>query len=282
MRRLAGEVARLWVARREELGHPLGVVSPLPPAAAFAGTPAGDAPRTLVFEVGTEEMPPSEARSAVQQVQRELTDRLGGTRLAHGDVRVLATPRRLIAVVTEVAAREPDHERTVKGPKVRRARRRPSPGSRAPRACRWSRWRPPTSTAYRIWSCGSTKRAAPHRPCSPTCSRRVAGSLRAAKNMRWNDPQLAFTRPIRWLRRALGRRDRAGRGLGAAGRPGDPGAAHRRPAGGQRRLGGDLHGDAGDQRDRRRRRGPPRADRHRRRRTWSGTPAGSTWRARAR
>ncbi|MEU8614137.1 glycine--tRNA ligase subunit alpha, partial [Actinoplanes sp. NPDC048791] len=57
MRRLAGDDARLWMARRDELGHPLGMVSPLPPAAAFEATPAGDTPRTLVFEVGTEEMP---------------------------------------------------------------------------------------------------------------------------------------------------------------------------------------------------------------------------------
>jgi glycyl-tRNA synthetase len=28
---------------------------------------------------------------------------------------------------------------------------------------------------------------------------KVTGSLRAAKNMRWNDPRLTFTRPIRWL-----------------------------------------------------------------------------------
>ena len=28
---------------------------------------------------------------------------------------------------------------------------------------------------------------------------KVVTALRSAKNMRWNDPTLAFTRPIRWL-----------------------------------------------------------------------------------
>ena len=34
--------------------------------------------------------------------------------------------------------------------------------------------------------------------------------------MRWNDPKLSFTRPIRWLVALLGRPGRPGRGVGAA------------------------------------------------------------------
>jgi len=67
MRRLAGDVAKLWVARRDALGHPLGRVEPLRPAAppAVAAERAEAAgPRPLVFEIGTEELPPAEARAA--------------------------------------------------------------------------------------------------------------------------------------------------------------------------------------------------------------------------
>ena len=57
------------------------------PAAVAAPTDGGgEEPRTLVFEIGTEEMPPSEARAALSQVRRSVTERLGATRLAHGDV----------------------------------------------------------------------------------------------------------------------------------------------------------------------------------------------------
>src|SRR4051812_6510577 len=63
MRRLAGEVARLWGARRDELGHPLGLVPPVRPAVAPALPAEKDGPRTLVFEIGTEELPPSEAQA---------------------------------------------------------------------------------------------------------------------------------------------------------------------------------------------------------------------------
>ncbi len=198
MRRLAGDVARLWVARRDEQGHPLGVVSPLPPAAAFEAASAGDSPRMLVLEVGTEEMPPSEARAARSQVRRELTERLAGTRLGHGDVRVHATPRRLIAVVTEVAAREPDHVRTVKGPKV-------GAPAKAVEGFARSQGVPVESletaevngVPHLVVRKHEAGRAAP--AVLADVLAKVAGSLRSAKNMRWNDPQLAFTRPIRWL-----------------------------------------------------------------------------------
>jgi glycyl-tRNA synthetase len=78
MRRLAGDVARLWVARRDELGHPLGEVAALPPARPAAVPAQRSQPRTLVFEIGTEELPPSEARAARDHVRKAIADGLGG------------------------------------------------------------------------------------------------------------------------------------------------------------------------------------------------------------
>jgi glycyl-tRNA synthetase len=199
MRRLAGDVARLWVARRDELGHPLGVVDPLPAADAGAAAPLIDtAPRTLVFEVGTEEMPPKEARAAREQLARDLTERLAGTRLAHGDVRVHATPRRLVAVVGEVAAREEDHVRTVKGPRV-------GAPAKAVEGFARSQGVPVESLAtaevngvpHLVVEKHEAGRAAPD--VLGEVLAKAAGGLRSAKNMRWNDPALAFTRPVRWL-----------------------------------------------------------------------------------
>ncbi|MFY1634305.1 glycine--tRNA ligase [Solwaraspora sp. WMMB335] len=221
MRRLAGEVAQLWVRRRDELGHPLGVVAPAPPARAQAADPAtGDrpaagaaagsavgtgTPRQLVFEIGTEEMPPSEVRSARAQVAKLVADRLAGTRLAHGHVRVLATPRRLVAVVDEVAAGEPDHTRTVRGPKVS-AGFRPD-GSPTPAASGFARAQGIEVTDLARVEIGGVPHLAvlrdePGRPATEVLTEVLAGvvtGLRSAKNMRWRDPQLTFTRPIRWL-----------------------------------------------------------------------------------
>ncbi|MEU4222290.1 glycine--tRNA ligase subunit beta, partial [Actinoplanes sp. NPDC026623] len=198
MRRLAGDVARLWVGRREELGHPLGVVTPRPPAAAFEAAPQDAAPRTLVFEIGTEEMPPAEARAARAQVLRELTERLAGTRLAHGDVRVHATPRRLIAVVGEVAAREDDHVRTVKGPKATAPQQAVAGFARSQGVAVESlRTADLGGVPHLVVERHEAGRAAP--AVLGEVLAKVAGGLRSARNMRWNDPSLAFTRPIRWL-----------------------------------------------------------------------------------
>ena len=201
MRKLAGHVARLWVAKRAELGHPLGVATPPPPATAAAGIAAGDTPRMLVFEIGTEEMPPAEARSAVAQLRRSVTERLAATRLAHGEIRVFATPRRLIAVVAEVAAREDDRVRTIKGPKTTAAY--DGSGAPTPALAGFAR-----SQGVPVDSVGSDGQHVLVEKFEPGATApavladalaQVVSGLRSARNMRWNDPQLAFTRPIRWL-----------------------------------------------------------------------------------
>ncbi len=159
----------------------------------------------MVFEIGAEEMPPAEAQAARDQLTRLMVDALAGTRLPHGALTVGATPRRLVAIVEQVAGRESDHTRLVRGPKVSAAF---GPGGApTPAASGFAR-------AHGV-AVGDLERAdvngvehlvvrrhEPGRPVlealSPALAEVVTG-LRAAKNMRWRDPGLAFTRPIRWL-----------------------------------------------------------------------------------
>jgi len=123
MRTLTRQAAQLWAERREEMGYPLGVVEP--PAAAqlpaelptvTASSSAGAA--TLLFEIGVEELPHSEVVRSAEAVREALSAKLGGTRLSHGDITVHATPRRLVLLVDDVQPREPDAERTVRGPRA--------------------------------------------------------------------------------------------------------------------------------------------------------------------
>jgi glycyl-tRNA synthetase len=203
MRRLSGSVAQLWIERRADLGHPHGA-TPAPEAArpALQGVAStADRPRQLVFEIGTEELPPTEAQAARDQLTRLVVDALAGTRLPHGALTVLATPRRLVAIVDEVAGRETDHTRLVRGPKVNAAFG--PDGAPTPAASGFAR-------AHGV-AVGDLERAdvngvehlvvrrhEPGRPVLEALSGALAG-LRAAKNMRWRDPLLTFTRPIRWL-----------------------------------------------------------------------------------
>ena len=53
----------------------------------------------------------------VAAVRSALTEKLAATRLAHGDVWVDGTPRRIVATVAAVAPEVPNATRQVKGPK---------------------------------------------------------------------------------------------------------------------------------------------------------------------
>jgi glycyl-tRNA synthetase len=209
MRHLAADTATLWMAKRHELGHPLGVTARPQaverPTAAVVDGDLGETPRQLVFEIGTEELPPSEIRSATRQLATFLGDRLDATRLRHGQVRVMATPRRLVAIVDEVAIREDDHTQTVRGPRVAVAFG--ASGQPSPAALGFARSRGVSVDDLEQASIDGV----PHlvltalqrgrsvlEVLAPILGEAVS-SLRGAKNMRWEDPTLSFARPVRWL-----------------------------------------------------------------------------------
>src|SRR2546430_8159125 len=89
MRTLAHRVAELWVERRKELGYPLGTAAPPPaPAASPVGSGSAEvaAPRTLVVEIGVEELPAAEVQRTVDLVRSEVARRLAATRPRHREV----------------------------------------------------------------------------------------------------------------------------------------------------------------------------------------------------
>lgn len=72
LRALARQVTALWLERREELGHPLGTIPPLP--APLGGAPEGalsTQAAPFVLEVGSEELPPDDVEAAVKQLRCE-------------------------------------------------------------------------------------------------------------------------------------------------------------------------------------------------------------------
>ena len=69
--------AGLWIARREELGHPLGTIAPSSLSSseddsAAAQPPAQQAassPELFVLEVGSEELPPDDVLAGMEQLR---------------------------------------------------------------------------------------------------------------------------------------------------------------------------------------------------------------------
>lgn len=220
MRRLAREVSRLWVERREELGFPL-LASELPQIAGRAVLPPsrgaiseyaaelGDlataAPRLLAVEIGVEELPPSVVGQAIDQVRTGLVEGLGASRLGHGEVTVVGTPRRIVALVPDVAGHEPDAEVLRKGPKVAAAfdaEGRPTKAAegfaRGQKVGVDDLVRADFDGVEHV-AVAVQQRGREVRKVVGSVVAEVISGLRADKNMRWGDPELAYSRPIRWV-----------------------------------------------------------------------------------
>jgi len=73
-------------------------------------------PKTLLLEVGTEELPSSFVDAALAAMPALVRARLEALRLTHGSVRALGTPRRLALVVEGLQERQADLDEEVTGP----------------------------------------------------------------------------------------------------------------------------------------------------------------------
>ncbi len=212
MRGLMRRVARLWLERREELEYPLGVVTAqLPPAPAPAATPADPtATSPLVIEIGFEELPHTDVRATADAVRRQLVQALDASSLPHGEVAVKSTPRRVVALVDAVAAAEPDSVRTVRGPRSSAAFDANDEPTKA--LAGFLRGHDAdVADVRRIEADGveyvAVDRPVVGRPAAQVIAEAVASTLRGLrteKNMRWLDPELSYSRPIRWLLVLLG------------------------------------------------------------------------------
>jgi glycyl-tRNA synthetase len=215
MRRLSRELSRLWVAKRESLDFPLlkktaepsAPVAPAEPATAApqTGIPQTGASHNAVFEIGTEELPPHVVLATIETVRAAVTDRLAATSLPHGPVSVDGTPRRIVVRVADVGAAEPDSTQVRKGPRWSAAFDQAGQPTkallgflRAQQASQDDVVRMTVDqTEYASVEVPRTGRSAVA-VLTDMFSEIVTG-LRADKNMRWSDPKLSFSRPIRWL-----------------------------------------------------------------------------------
>ncbi|EWC64581.1 Glycyl-tRNA synthetase alpha chain [Actinokineospora spheciospongiae] len=210
MRTLTRRAAQLWAERRQELEHPLGVVAPLASASVPAPLPEVDAPATLLFEIGVEEMPHSDVTATATWVREVLAGKLAATRLGHGEISGYATPRRIIALVRDVQPAEPDAERTVRGPRVTAAYDADGNPTKAAQGFARGQGVDPADLV-RVDVDGvehvAVVRTDVGRGAMTVLSdvlAQVVTELRAEKNMRWRDPGLSFSRPVRYLLAMLG------------------------------------------------------------------------------
>jgi glycyl-tRNA synthetase beta chain len=161
--------------------------------------------RDLVYEIGTEELPSSAIYSAIEQLQVSVPKALDEARLQYGVVAVVATPRRLAVLVSELAERQSDAITTAKGPAAKAAF--DAEGNPTQAAIGFARGkgvaveslevRDEDAGSYVYATVETTGEAA--EVVLPSLLARLTENLDWAKSQRWGSGTARFPRPVRWL-----------------------------------------------------------------------------------
>lgn len=161
--------------------------------------------RTLLFEIGVEEIPSAPLYDAVAQLKSRAVAALDGARLGYDTVETYGSPRRLALVVSGLADRQEDLSLTVKGPAVKAAYDADGNPTKAAEGFARSRGIAVTELErgeidggeYVLAHVEEAGRAAIE--VLPGLLATLAGDLDWAKAQRWGSGSTRFIRPVRWL-----------------------------------------------------------------------------------
>jgi glycyl-tRNA synthetase len=208
MRELARRVADQYLEQREQAGFPwmdhwqISVDQEIPGVEA-QGSP--ETPTTFLLEIGTEELPPADLASAVQQLRASVSMTLKEHRLEHGVVEVLGTPRRLVVWVENLAVVQTEQTQTVKGPPADRAFDEDGNPTKAAQGFARGQGVSVETLIVREMDGGEYVVAEIRKSGSPAWEvlrhalPGLLGTIRFDQAMRWNRSGVEFSRPIRWL-----------------------------------------------------------------------------------
>ncbi len=165
---------------------------------------------TYLLEIGAEELPAADLPGALEQLRSGVPRLLDDLRLAHGDIFVSGTPRRLVVLVKELTLHQADEETVVKGPPAERAF--DASGAATPAAVGFARKYGVPVEALEVRAEGSGRYVyavvrKEGRPTAQVLAEALPGlvaSIKFGKTMRWNATNVAFSRPLRWFVSLLG------------------------------------------------------------------------------
>jgi glycyl-tRNA synthetase beta chain len=160
--------------------------------------------RSLLIEIGVEELPASFVARALEQMPELARMALAAARLTHGEVHAMGTPRRLALLVENVADAQPDLEEEVLGPPRSAAFEADGRPKKAAEGFAKKLGLP--VEAVRIVQTDKGEYAALTRSEKGQPAQAVVGRIVEAvtritfpKAMRWGAGELAFGRPVHWL-----------------------------------------------------------------------------------
>lgn len=161
--------------------------------------------RTLAFEIGTEELPAFDLHAATKKLAGIAADALDGAGIAHGDVEVYSTPRRLIVIAHEVPEATEAVEEEFRGPSAKIAF--DADGNPTKAAAGFARGKGVDVSALERRDVDGTEyvfatRRIPSREVAellPGILGGIIASIPWPKTQRWGSRHEQFSRPVRWL-----------------------------------------------------------------------------------
>ena len=169
--------------------------------------------RDFLLEIGCEEMPSAPLNNAVKQLGKLVEGGLRDAGLSHGAVRVVSSPRRLAALVSDVAVATDEVHEVRRGPAARIAFDADGNPTKAAegfaRKCGVAAAdlvrREDTDGREYVFAERSVA-SKPAMPILSELSERVIGSLEWPnyRSQRWGSTHATFVRPVRWICALLG------------------------------------------------------------------------------
>ena len=161
--------------------------------------------KELLLEIGAEEIPAAFLPKALKDMEEIIRKELAESRIPHGQIRTMGTPRRLFVTVASVAERQDDQIIEKLGPACRVAF--DAQGTPSPAALGFARGQgiavsdlETVTTEKGEYLCARKKiigEAA--EGLLPAILAKVIGGIPFRKSMRWSDLEFRFARPIHWL-----------------------------------------------------------------------------------
>ena len=160
---------------------------------------------TLLFELGTEELPPKALKRLSEALTQHFIDGLAQAGLEHAEVEAFATPRRLALRIQDCMLKQPDRQIERRGPALQAAYDKQGNPSKAAegfaRSCgttvdQLSKLETDKGTwlAYQVEQPGQ-----PASELLPGIAEQALNKLPIPKRMRWGASEAQFVRPVHWL-----------------------------------------------------------------------------------
>ena len=162
--------------------------------------------KTLLLEIGTEELPPKSLNNLREALQQNISSGLEQAGLSHGEVNSFATPRRLAILVHELVNRQRDQKVEKRGPAIKSAFDDDGRPTKAlagfMRGCEIT---DPNQLDTVTTNKGDylVYRATKSGLDLPSLLEALVGAALSAlpvdRRMRWGKSRLEFVRPVQWL-----------------------------------------------------------------------------------